>query len=147
MFCFWIKYVQTVFRSATNSVRTERFVKKFYHPTTCISACRLCYRFATFSTVLKFLKFDYKHFIIFAKIFFEIFTFKNFHTPRFGVDRPCRGLSGEKRIQCKECRFVFPNEDCYKTHRLGGPRGGRSICEYRFLCEKCDCVVCVSNCI
>ncbi|KAL3123204.1 hypothetical protein niasHT_006534 [Heterodera trifolii] len=78
---------------------------------------------------------------------------------------PCRRAADTPQggLFCAQCRFVFPNADCFAAHRqcvdpppalglLGGGGGGalvdrrrgrpyRSMCEERRLCAQCNVVV------
>ena len=80
---------------------------------------------------------------------------------RFGYGFPCKTRPWGKSIFCRQCRMVFPNQECYDYHRLNrlpkqtqcqqnkpqkmGNRKFKSICETHFKCEKCKKVVWTGN--
>lgn len=77
---------------------------------------------------------------------------------RSGPDFPCQVQvlddGTNSKIQCQQCKFVFPNQQCYDHHLVNGPppnvmgpldgrsnRPFRSICQMRRQCVECGLIV------
>jgi hypothetical protein len=70
--------------------------------------------------------------------FLKYFFIANGFSRRFGLNYPCQKKSQKK---CHDCKYYFPNRDCFNYHKQKGQRKGKSICEQRFHCPKCYKVV------